>query len=146
MPATPADLVPHPPTPYAKFKYPFRMKRSALGHTLLATLFIIAGSLHFILPLAYLRIVPPLLPAPLTLLQISGAAEIFGGLGLLLPRTRRAAAWGLVALLLAVWPANIYTAAVHLHFPGVMGQSWAQWLRVPLQLPLIYWASLYTRS
>jgi len=79
------------------------------------------------------------------LIYISGAAEIFGGLGLLTPSMHRAAAWGLVALLIAVMPANIYMATAHISFPGIMGQSWAQWARLPLQIPLIYWAWLYTR-
>jgi uncharacterized membrane protein len=116
-----------------------------LGRIILAVLFLVAGSLHFITPQLYLRIVPPYLPTPLILVYISGAAEILGGLGLLAPMTRQLAAWGLIALLIAVLPANIYMATAHLRMPGVMGQSWAQWLRVPLQLPLIYWAWLYTR-
>jgi len=116
-----------------------------IGRILLAVIFLFAGSLHFVAPQVYLRIVPPHLPSPLTLVYISGAAEILGGAGLLFPSTRRAAAWGLVALLVAVLPANIYMATAHLPAPGIMGQSWAQWLRIPLQLPLIYWAFLYTR-
>jgi len=116
------------------------------GRILLAILFLVSGCLHFILPETYRKIVPPTLPARLGLVYISGAAEILGGLGLLVPSTRRAAAWGLIALLIAVFPANIYMAIAHLRFPGVMGQSWAQWTRLPLQLPLIYWAWLYTKS
>ena len=113
---------------------------------MLAGLFIIAGSLHFIAPPLYLKIVPPYLPVHLPIVYISGAAEILGGIGLLIPSTRQAAAWGLVALLIAILPANIYMATAHLPAPGIMGQSWAQWLRIPLQLPLIYWAWLYTRT
>jgi uncharacterized membrane protein len=116
------------------------------GRIALAVLFILAGTLHFLAPQIYLKIVPPYLPSPRALVFISGAAEILGGLGLLLPATRRAAAWGLVALLIAVLPANIYMATAHLRFPGIMGQTWAQWLRIPLQLPLIFWAWLYTRQ
>jgi uncharacterized membrane protein len=117
-----------------------------IGRILLAVLFLVAGSLHFVAPQVYLRIVPPYLPAPLALVYISGAAELLGGAGLLIPSMRRLAAWGLVALLVAVLPANIYMATAHLRAPGIMGQSWAQWLRIPLQLPLIYWAFLYTRT
>lgn len=117
-----------------------------IGRILLAILFLVAGSLHFIAPHVYLRIVPPSLPVPLAIVYISGIAEILGGVGLLFPTTRQAAAWGLVILLVAVLPANIYMATAHLAAPGIMGQSWAQWLRIPLQLPLIYWAWLYTRS
>jgi uncharacterized membrane protein len=116
-----------------------------IGRVFLAILFLLSGSLHFLAPQIYLRIMPPYLPVPLSLVYLSGAAEILGGAGLLFPLTRKAAAWGLVALLIAVWPANIYTATAHLAVPGIMGQSWAQWLRIPLQLPLIYWAWLYTR-
>ena len=80
------------------------------------------------------------------LVYVSGFAELLGGLGLLMPRTRPAAAWGLVALLIAVWPANIHMAMAPLLASGGMGQSWAAWLRVPLQIPLIYWAWSYTRN
>ena len=116
-----------------------------IGRITLAVLFILAGTLHFVAPQLYLKIVPPYLPAHLPIVYISGAAEILGGIGLLVPSARHAAAWGLVALLIAILPANIYMATAHLAVPGVMGQSWAQWLRIPLQLPLIYWAWLYTR-
>jgi uncharacterized membrane protein len=116
------------------------------GRTTLAILFVAAGSLHFLLPQIYIKIMPPSLPSPLLLVRISGAAQIFGGLGLLPRPTRHAAAWGLIALLIAVLPANIYMAKAHLPFPGIMGQSWAQWARIPLQLPLIYWAWQYTRG
>ena len=114
-----------------------------IGRTLLAILFLIAGSLHFLIPHAYLKIMPPAFPAPLTLVYISGIAEILGGLGLLLPLTRHAAAWGLVALLIAVLPANINMVVDHTRFASI--PLWALWLRLPLQLPLIYWAWLYTR-
>jgi uncharacterized membrane protein len=102
---------------------------------LLAALFVGAGLLHFVHPAPYLRIMPPALPAPRLLVALSGAAEVAGGLGLLLPATRRAAAWGLVALLLAVFPANVYMLQMHevLHLP-----AWALWARLPLQ-PLLMW-------
>jgi uncharacterized membrane protein len=102
--------------------------------------------MHFVLPQAYLRIMPPYLPSPWLLVSISGAAEILGGVGILIPFTRHFAAWGLVALLIAVLPANIYTATAHLPLPGLAGESWLQWVRIPLQVPLIYWAWLYTRA
>ena len=105
----------------------------------------VAGTMHFIAPDAYVRIVPPFLPVPRLLVLMSGIAEILGGFGLLLPFTRRWAAWSLVLLLLAVFPANIYTAVSHVPFPGIFGQSWLQWLRLPLQIPLILWALRYTK-
>jgi uncharacterized membrane protein len=107
------------------------------GRIALAALFIVAGSLHFLFPAPYLRIMPPVLPWPKTLIDISGAAEILGGLGLLTSQWRRSAAWGLVSLLLAVFPANIYMAIAHIRFPGWLGQPWFQWLRLPLQFVLI---------
>ena len=110
-----------------------------------AVFFVVAGTLHFVFPGSYTRIVPPELPAPSLIVAISGVAEIAGGVGLLVPATRRAAAWGLVALLICVFPANIYMAAAHLPFPGILGKSWVQWLRLPLQFPLIAWAWYCTR-
>ena len=102
----------------------------------LALLFVGAGALHFVRPETYLRIMPPWLPAPLLLVQLSGGFEILGGLGLLWPRTRRLAGWGLLALLVAVFPANVYMAQIHeqLGIPG-----WLAWGRLPLQLPLMWW-------
>lgn len=111
----------------------------------LAIFFIFAGILHFVIPDAYARIVPPALPAPHLLVIISGIAEILGGIGLLVPFTQRAAAWGLVALLVAVFPANIYMAVAHVPASGILGLHWVQWLRLPLQIPLILWAMRYTR-
>ncbi|WP_229725351.1 DoxX family protein [Hymenobacter baengnokdamensis] len=102
----------------------------------LALLFVGAGLLHFIRPETYLRIMPPALPAPRLLVLLSGAAEVTGGLGLLLPATRRWAAWGLLALLVAVLPANVYMLQIceKLHIP-----AWVAWARLPLQ-PLLMWA------
>jgi uncharacterized membrane protein len=112
----------------------------------LALLFIVGGILHFAFPEVYLRIMPPFLPAPRFLIEVSGAAEIAGGLGLLLTTFRRAAAYGLALLLVAVFPANIYMAAAHVPFPGIMGASWVQWLRLPLQIPILLWALHYSRK
>jgi uncharacterized membrane protein len=120
-------------------------RSGAARRVILSILFIAAGILHFVIPHIYMRIMPPYLLHPRLLIDISGVAEMLGGLGLLIRSTSRAAAWGLVALLIAVWPANIYMAMAHLPFSGIIGQSWAQWFRVVLQLPLIYWAWLYTR-
>jgi uncharacterized membrane protein len=111
---------------------------------LMAALYVVAGSLHFLLTPTYMRIMPSYLQAPRLLVQISGAAEILGGLGLLVPATQTAAAWGLVSLLIVVFPANLTMVMDHARFPSV--PLWAAWLRLPLQLPLIYWAWLYTRK
>jgi uncharacterized membrane protein len=110
---------------------------------IMAALYIVAGTLHFVLTPTYMKIVPGYLPNPRLLVQISGVAEILGGLGLLVSSTQVAAAWGLIVLLIAVFPANLTMVTDHARFPGV--PLWAAWLRLPLQLPLIYWAWLYTR-
>lgn len=117
------------------------------GRIIMGTLYLAAGALHFLFTRTYANIVPSYLPAHQELVYISGAAEMLGGAGVLLPRryieTRRAAAWGLVLLLIAVFPANVTMITEHHRFPTV--PLWAAWARLPLQLPLIYWAWLYTR-
>ena len=74
---------------------------------MLASLFVVAGTLHFLVPRAYERVMPPYLPLHRELVYLSGALEIAGGLGLLDERTRRSAGIGLVLLLVAVFPANV---------------------------------------
>ena len=113
------------------------------GRYALALLFVLAGSWHFVHPATYLAIMPPQLPHPLALVYVSGIFEILGGLGLLLHRTRRLAGWGLLALLVAVFPANVYMALIHkqLHIPG-----WVAWGRLPLQLPLLWWVWTVSRQ
>jgi len=120
-------------------------KRYRIGLWLLAAFYVAGGTGHFVLTPFYVRIMPPMLPAPLALVYISGVAEILGGLGVLYGPTRRFAAWGLVALLIAVFPANVYMAVAHLPFAGLAGKSWVQWGRLPLQIPLLWWAWLYTK-
>ena len=119
-----------------------------LARTLMGLLYVAAGSLHFAATETYMGLMPGYLPAHRQLVLISGAAEIAGGLGILVPQSRtgqpgRAAAWGLVALLIAVFPANLTMISEHARFPQV--PLWAAWLRLPLQLPLIFWAWRYTR-
>ena len=108
---------------------------------LLSAMMVAAGSLHFVAPDKYAKIVPECLPAPRLLVLISGVFEIAGGLGLLLKQTRRAAAWGLAALFVAVFPANV-NMAVHKIYTD---NPWILWGRLPLQAVLIVWAVWYTR-
>jgi uncharacterized membrane protein len=115
-----------------------------MGRIVLAVLFVAAGLLHFLKPGMYVKIMPPFLSGPLGLVYASGAAEMLGGIGLLVPATRVMAAWGLVALLICVWPANLYMAMRPEVFPGI--PVWALWVRLPLQIPMILWAWKYTRS
>ncbi len=105
-----------------------------------AIFYIFAGVMHFAAPAFYLRIMPPYIPWHAAMVQISGVAEIAGGIGLLVPSVRRLAAWGLVALLIAVFPANIYAATSATAF------SPALWLRLPLQPILIWWVLACTRT
>lgn len=106
-------------------------------------LYITAGVAHFVLTHVYESITPDYLPAHHELVLLSGAAEIAGGIGVLVPQTRKAAAWGLVVLLVMVMPANIWMVQHSERYPGV--PLWALWLRLPLQLPLILWAWRYTQ-
>jgi uncharacterized membrane protein len=110
----------------------------------LAVFMVAAGVNHFISPDAYVAMVPETLPAHLLLVQLSGVAEIAGGLGLLVPATRRLAAWGLIALFIAVFPANINMAVNHLPLGGTEIPAWALWARLPAQIVLVWWAFLYT--
>ena len=105
---------------------------------LLAVLFVSAGALHFLRPRVFDAIVPPYVPLPpRAATLISGAAELAGGLGLLHPATRPAARWGLMALLLAVFPANLQMALEPEKFAPI--PTWALWARLPLQPLLAYW-------
>src|SRR5438128_2113381 len=107
-------------------------------------LFVLAGVNHFVNPDFYVKIMPPYLPWHLALVVISGIAEAGLGLGLCYPRTARFAAWGLIALLIAVFPANIHMAAHPDLYPTI--PPIALWLRLPLQGLLIAWAYWYTRE
>ncbi|HEX8267930.1 MAG TPA: DoxX family membrane protein [Pyrinomonadaceae bacterium] len=101
--------------------------------------FILTGATHFLIPDKYLEMMPPFIPAPLLMVYLSGFFEILGGAGLILPGTKRIAAYGLIALLLAVFPANVYVALNNVQLGGFMSYSFYQWLRLPLQFVLIWW-------
>lgn len=104
-----------------------------------------AGVNHFLSPAAYVGMMPAALPQPLALVYVSGVAEALGGLGLILPATRRFAAWGLIALFIAVFPANLNMAINQLSLGTHSLPSWVLWARLPLQLLLIWWAASFTR-
>ena len=107
---------------------------------LMATLYTLAGINHFISPGIYVRIIPPYLPWPVFLNYAAGAAEMILGIALFFPQTRVPAAWGIILLLIAVFPANLY---MYQQGNPVIPQ-WALLLRLPLQLVLIAWAWWYT--
>ncbi len=107
---------------------------------------IFAGVLHLISPEQFIRIVPDYLPWPAALVLLSGIFEIAGGVGLLAPPTRRAAAWGLIALYIAVFPANVHMALHQIPFGQGPTPPFLLWARLPLQFGLIAWAWWYTQD
>jgi uncharacterized membrane protein len=115
-----------------------------LSWRLLANLFIAAGVNHFVMPRVYQRIVPPALRGhSKRIVQISGVAEIAGGVGVLVPATRRVSGLGLIALLAAVFPANVYMARESEDFSRI--PRWALYGRLPLQPLMMLWAWRATR-
>ena len=113
---------------------------------ILTVFMVVAGANHFIDPAPYLGMMPSVLPWHLGLVYVSGVAEIAGGLGLILPQTRRAAAWGLVILLLAIFPANVNMAVNQLPLGDKPVPPALLWARLPLQALLIAWAYWFTRE
>ena len=107
---------------------------------LLALIMISAGVFHFAQPCGFVKIVPAFLPAPHALVLVSGVFEILGGLGLLLQRARYVAALGLIALFVAVFPANVNMAVNDIQPAGKHVPEVLLWLRLPLQAVLIAWA------
>jgi uncharacterized membrane protein len=99
--------------------------------------FIAVGISHFTHTDFFMPLMPPYIPWHLEMIQLSGICEIFGGLGVLFPSTRRIAGWGLMALLVAVFPANLYTAQHPEVFEGV--PTWLIYVRLPIQALLLYW-------
>ncbi|MDB5802599.1 MAG: hypothetical protein JWL63_3538 [Rhodocyclales bacterium] len=113
--------------------------RHTLSEKLLATFFVVGGTLHFIFPRTYAHIIPPWIPQPLLMVWISGVCEIAGGLGVLQARLQRAAGYGLIVLSLAVFPANVQMFLnAHAADHSIAAQALLL-LRLPLQIPLIYW-------
>jgi len=116
----------------------------------LAAFFTAAGIMHFVVPRRYEAIVPPYIPYHREVVAISGAAEVAGGLAVIPPATRRPfARWWLIALLVAVFPANVHMA---LHPEQVRGLDaariprWALWARLPLQPLMVWWVWRATRE
>ncbi len=102
-----------------------------------AIIYIVAGLNHFINPKTYLAIMPPYIPAHQLMVTLSGVTEVILGIGLLFPVTRSLSAWGLILLLVAVFPANVYMAT-STRFRKL--PAWLRWGRLPLQGILIWWA------
>jgi uncharacterized membrane protein len=120
-------------------------KAQRIGVVLAAVFYVVAGALHFIKPEPYLRIMPPYIPWHVAMVRVSGVFEILGGLGLFASETRRSEAWGLIALLIAVFPANIYMATHPIEAGALSIASILRWGRLPLQLLLVWWLLWCTR-
>ena len=122
-----------------------RSSRRGLSLAALAAVFMVAGVLHFAFPGQYERVMPPWLPHHRELVLLSGFFQLAGGLGVLFPRTRRAAGWGLILLLVTVWPANLQML-LDARASGASALAQALYLlRLPLQPVLmawVWWASL----
>jgi uncharacterized membrane protein len=107
--------------------------------------YVVAGLAHFVRPDFYLPMMPPWLPTHRELIFLSGVAEVLLGVAVLVPRLRRIAGWGIIALLIAIFPANLHIA---LHdvpvFGATQGAGIWNWVRLPLQAVLIAWAWSYT--
>jgi uncharacterized membrane protein len=114
----------------------------------MSAFYVTAGFNHLMNPGFYLAIIPPGLPDPEWLNLLSGLAEIVLGVFLLEPRVRFLAAWGIVALLVAVFPANLYVALENVGVPGGApgtGNPALNWVRLPFQALFVAWAWWYTR-
>ena len=113
---------------------------------LMGTFYIGAGANHFLAPDFYLPMMPPYLPLHLELVYLSGLAEMALGAAVLVPRLRPRAAWGLILLLIAIFPANIHIALHNVPLGGAAeGAGIWNWVRLPFQLLFILWAWWYTR-
>ena len=123
-----------------------RTKRVLLW--LMAGFYVVGGFNHLMNPDFYVAIVPPGLPSPEWLNVVAGLAEIVLGVFLLEPRVRALAAWGIIALLIAIFPANVYVATVNLGLPDGTpgtGNALLNWVRLPFQGLFVAWAWWYTR-
>ncbi|HEV7514868.1 MAG TPA: MauE/DoxX family redox-associated membrane protein [Thermoanaerobaculia bacterium] len=116
-----------------------KLKRVMLW--VLGIFFVLAGIFHFVRPELYLKIMPPYLPWPRELVYLSGVGEIALGVLVLIPRFTVPAAWGLIALLVTVFPANLYMATHAELFPKI--SPVLLWLRLPLQAVLVAWVRVY---
>ena len=107
--------------------------------------YVFAGLMHFRVPDAYLPMMPPYLPWHYGLVILSGVAEVMCGIGVLIPQTRKLAAWGTIALLIAIFPANLHVALNNVPlFGATEGAGALNYVRLPFQLVLIAWAWWYT--
>lgn len=115
----------------------------SISKYVLAIFMIGAGTMHFVKPDFFLKIVPPYLPLPEVLVFVSGICEILLGVLLLVPRYSHLAAWGIIALLIAVFPANVY---LYQNQDTVPAPPIVHLIRLLLQSVFILWAYWHTRN
>jgi len=114
----------------------------------MAAVYVFIGYTHLANPAPFVAIMPPGLPEPDLLNVVAGLAEIVLGVFVLEPRTRVLAAWGIIALLIAVFPANVHVATANIGLPSGepgTGNALVNWFRLPFQAVFIAWAWWYTR-
>ena len=108
--------------------------------------YILNGLNHFFNADAYIAIMPAYLPWHSQLVALSGVAEIGVGAGVLIPATRVTAAWGVILLLILIFPANLYVAMNGLPYIGDQPNTALNWVRLPFQAVFVAWAWWYTRG
>jgi len=106
----------------------------------LAAIYLAAGALHLMEADKFLAIMPPVIPAPKAVVLFTGACEVAGAVGLLIPQTRRMAGIMLALYALCVWPANIYQALWHIHVPPLPDSWWYHGPRLAFQPVMVWWA------
>ena len=129
-------------TPYSMLQLPRGLART-LALLALSAFFVLGGVNHFLNPDFYVAMMPPYLPAHVALVWVSGVFEMLGGIGVLVPTARARAGWGLVLLLVAVFPANLHMALNPELFSDL--SSAALYARLPFQVLFIAWAYWATR-
>jgi len=120
-----------------------------LSQKVLGAFFTTTGVLHFVIPRSYEAMMPPYLPAHREAVIVSGVAEFLGGAAVGPRRTRRFARWWLLALLVAVFPANVHMAVNPEQVRGLdldRVPRWALWARLPLQPLCMLWVWRATRN
>lgn len=128
----------------SKNLYNFEEMKKQYWAILMGSIYILAGVNHFVMPKFYLQIMPDYLPYHLALVYISGVAELIAGALLIPNKTRKIGAWGIIIILIAVFPANIQMSINQSQPLGFM--FYLSLLRLPFQLLLIYWAYIFTKK
>jgi uncharacterized membrane protein len=121
-----------------------------VSHLPLVALFLFVGVMHFARPEFFLPLMPRWLPRHAELVALSGVAELVTAVALVVPAWRSLGGWLAFATLLAVWPANWHHALsggiAHPDLPPAMADATLAWVRLPLQLPLLWWSWSIARA